>query len=71
MVIQFVTFLSPNVEGHDSPLKGSRKLTIPKRAQRIARIWGFPCFFLVELWDPTYNCLVRAHLVCVEFWVGQ
>ena len=32
-VIQAMTFLSPNVEGHDSPLKGSRELTIPKRSQ--------------------------------------
>ena len=27
----------PLVGGHDSPLKGSRKLTIPNRSQRIAR----------------------------------
>ena len=32
-VIQFVTFLSPIVGGHDSPLKRSRKLTIPKRSR--------------------------------------
>ncbi len=32
-MIQAVTFLSPNVGGHDSPLKGSRELTIPKRSR--------------------------------------
>ena len=36
-VIQFVTFLSPNVGGHEQPFKGSRKLTTPK-TQRIANI---------------------------------
>ena len=30
-VIQIVTFLSPNVGGHQQPLKGSRELTIPKK----------------------------------------
>ena len=46
-VIQFATFLSPNVEGHDSPVKGSRKLTGAQRGhdRRIARICGFPLFF--------------------------
>ena len=32
-VIQAVTFLSTIVEGHDSPLKGSHKLTIPNRSR--------------------------------------
>jgi len=30
-MIQAVTFLSPIVGGHQQPLKGSRKLTIPKK----------------------------------------
>ena len=41
-VIQFVTFLSPIVGGHDSPLKRSRKLTIPKTVT--SRI-GWEIFF--------------------------
>ena len=36
-VIQFVTFLSPNVGGHQQPLSSGHVFTIPKGSQRIVR----------------------------------
>ena len=55
-VIQFVTFLSPNVGGHDSPFKGVANHHPSKVTSRIARILLF--YF------------TRLTRLCTFFWHG-
>ena len=84
-VIQVVTFSSPNVGGHKKPFKkGSRKLTIPKRALTlnhqviivfIGRPFLIPCRFLLIPWmfqaEGHYYALGEHYNSVVPAWAGE
>ena len=74
-MIQFVTFLSPNVGGHDSPLKKvTFSLTIPKRSLCLNHLGGiFFCLvvlgLVVKVWKWWSWLSLVATCVYVLFWL--
>ena len=70
-VIQFVTFLSPIVWGHQQPLKGSLELTIPKRS-RSQNCQGFDMFFrkIIESPSKCFSLEVCKCSSCFYHWLS-
>ena len=62
-VIQIMTFLSPNVGGHQQPLKGSRELTIPKKVNAWITRYFMPGTPNNQFFNGCFNWIIPNYYI--------